>query len=62
MGGILRFLLKIKAVKEPMFHPTCTSVITSEKSSASKSGRIDSLVLSFIHSLKFLAASELCLK
>jgi hypothetical protein len=62
MAGILRFLLKIKAVKVPMFHPTSTSVITSEKSSATKSGRIDSLVVSFIHSLKFLAASELCLK
>jgi hypothetical protein len=62
MAGILRFLLKIKAVKVPMFHPTSTSVITSEKSSASKSGRIDSLVVSFIHSWKFMAASELCLK
>jgi hypothetical protein len=62
MAGILRFLLKIKAVKEPWFHPTSTSVITSEKSSASKSGRIDSLVVSFIYSLKIMAASELCLK
>jgi len=62
MAGIFKFLLRIKAVKEPWFHPTSTSLITYEKSSASKSGRIDSLVVSFIHSLKFLAASELCLK